>query len=399
MNLVNFLCFSLLLVSQNGRAQDYEFDKLTDSKIVHIKIHPTADAALEDPAKSILAVQVQRQAVAIKKSAWKSLASKQNLKIAVVGDSGCRLKEGPSGSEYQSCQDPKAWPFAEIIQQIIKEKPDLILHLGDYHYREQCSKNKDCKKISSSVGYSWLPWAEDFFKPARPSFKLAPWILVRGNHEDCHRAFLGYSNFLASQDPKNQTCVDYEPADFIELKDLLIVNLDSSSISENLETDSSIADVWTQRFKQVAEQVSKNKIKTVWLITHKPIYGLVKKNSKLVPANVNLQKYLEASPLKNQVKIIFSGHIHLSEILKPVDGPLQVILGNGGTQLDHFQDLMNKTDPKALGFQSLHVGSAGFGYAILTRAKNKKPWNLNFKNQSGETTYQCDLARDWKSCP
>ena len=53
-------------------------------------------------------------------------------RILVLGDTGCRIK----GSFLQACNDPVAWPFAGLAKAAADLKPDLVIHLGDYLYRE-----------------------------------------------------------------------------------------------------------------------------------------------------------------------------------------------------------------------------------------------------------------------
>jgi hypothetical protein len=53
-------------------------------------------------------------------------------RVAVIGDTGCRLK----GFYVQACNDPEQWPFRLIADVVAQMKPDLVIHVGDYHYRE-----------------------------------------------------------------------------------------------------------------------------------------------------------------------------------------------------------------------------------------------------------------------
>ena len=53
-------------------------------------------------------------------------------RIVVIGDTGCRLK----GKEVQACNDPAVYPFAQVAQEAAAWHPDLVLHVGDYLYRE-----------------------------------------------------------------------------------------------------------------------------------------------------------------------------------------------------------------------------------------------------------------------
>lgn len=136
------------------------------------------------------------------------------------------------------------------------------------------------------------PWELDFFKPAKPSFKKTPWILVRGNHEDCNRAHEGYSQMLATA-PFSETCLAYEEPDIIALKDLTIVNFDSSSLPDSIMADEKITKMWTNRLLAINKQLEVNKHKSIWFVSHKPLYGLVKMGTQAAPTNINLKKYFE----------------------------------------------------------------------------------------------------------
>ena len=113
-------------------------------------------------------------------------------RIVVIGDTGCRLK----GKEAQDCNDPARYPFARVAARAAAFEPDLVIHVGDYHYREDpCPANQPgC--AGSPYGYGYDAWAADFFTPARKLFAAAPWVLARGNHENCTRAGQGWWRWL-----------------------------------------------------------------------------------------------------------------------------------------------------------------------------------------------------------
>ena len=52
-------------------------------------------------------------------------------RIAVLGDTGCRLKQVDG---FQACNDPDQWPFARIAKSVARYDPDLIIHVGDILY-------------------------------------------------------------------------------------------------------------------------------------------------------------------------------------------------------------------------------------------------------------------------
>ena len=55
-------------------------------------------------------------------------------RILVIGDTGCRLKA--SDKDFQACNDAARWPFPRVLARALALKPDLVIHVGDYHYRE-----------------------------------------------------------------------------------------------------------------------------------------------------------------------------------------------------------------------------------------------------------------------
>ena len=60
-------------------------------------------------------------------------------RVIALGDTGCRIK----GDELQACNDPEQWPFAQVAARAAEEKPDLVIHVGDYLYREMpCPADK-----------------------------------------------------------------------------------------------------------------------------------------------------------------------------------------------------------------------------------------------------------------
>ena len=61
-------------------------------------------------------------------------------RIVVLGDTGYRLE----GRAVQDCNDPRAWPFAAIALRAASHRPDLVMHVGDYYYRETpCPAGRD----------------------------------------------------------------------------------------------------------------------------------------------------------------------------------------------------------------------------------------------------------------
>ncbi len=121
-------------------------------------------------------------------------------KIVVIGDTGCRLQ---NGNGTQSCNDPNPngtdtpYPFAAVAALAAAQNPDLVLHVGDYAYRDNpCPAGQGYNCGGSPWGFGWDTWQADLFAPGAPLLAAAPWIMTRGNHEQCNRAGQGWYRFL-----------------------------------------------------------------------------------------------------------------------------------------------------------------------------------------------------------
>lgn len=70
------------------------------------------------------------------------------------------------------------------------------------------------------MGYGWDSWKADFFDPAAPLLAAAPWVFLRGNHEECMRAGQGWFRLLAPEPyAATRSCddpVNDDEADFSE---------------------------------------------------------------------------------------------------------------------------------------------------------------------------------------
>ena len=104
-------------------------------------------------------------------------------RIIVIGDTGCRLK----GIEAQDCNDVRRWPFPLVAAHAAARHPDLVIHVGDYYYRETSCPTAESGCAGSPHGDQWASWDADLFSPVAPLLTAAPWIFVRGNHEQCGR--------------------------------------------------------------------------------------------------------------------------------------------------------------------------------------------------------------------
>jgi len=328
-------------------------------------------------------------------------------KVVLLGDTGCRLKESLQGGSYQDCADLKKWPFRQVADQIAAEKPNLVVHLGDYHYREKCSKGELCQKLGAMTGYGFVPWRLDFWEPIAGILqKKTPWIIVRGNHEDCERAHEGYLRFFHSgQRTAGQACVETEETQFLRWGTLLVVNVDSSAVSDLPDLNPAHQKEWATRWDQVAKRIQSDRadgVKTVWLVTHKPILGVAPVKGVYLPVNINLRDSFLASRAANEVDVIFGGHVHNSHLVVAEKGPLQIVSGNGGTQLDEFSKPLTQDEVQKLGYSQVRIVARDFGYVVAEFSDAKKAWNFSFRGDqatsSDHTHLRCQFSKRGPDC-
>ena len=74
-----------------------------------------------------------------------------DIRRIVFGDTGCRIKK----KKKQDCNTADEWPYATLAQHAAAAKPDVVIHIGNYLYRETpCSPQvKHCP--NSPTGYGW----------------------------------------------------------------------------------------------------------------------------------------------------------------------------------------------------------------------------------------------------
>jgi hypothetical protein len=312
--------------------------------------------------------------------------------IAVIGDTGCRL----SSTQIQACDDPVAWPFAQVAASVAAFAPDLVVHVGDYLYREAPCPDGDAGCAGSPWGYNWPTIEADFFAPARPLLPAAPLVLVRGNHESCSRAGPVWFRFLDPR-PFPDECSDYTDPYAIEGAGPQFLMLDSSNANDDTIDPSQLA-VYQTQFAEIAALARED----AFFLTHRPIWGFghdgVQNGMEvLFEDNVTLQAASD-SVLPPGVRAVLSGHIHLLELLS-FDGPRppQLIIGNSGVEMD---------DPITTPLAGLEIAGATvrdgltyvrFGFTTLER--DAGGWRVVTRDETGAPLSECFLSGDGLACP
>ena len=299
-------------------------------------------------------------------------------KVVTLGDTGCRLGRGI----VQNCNNPDLWPFQQVAARSAAERPDLIIHVGDYLYRETpCPAGSEAQCGGTPIGDRWETWNADFFTPAAKLLAAAPWAFARGNHEDCSRAWRGWFYYL---DPRSiSVCDSYSPPYTIRLGTFTLAMLDSSAVFEDR-----LDEVQVQKF---VTQFATIKQKNAWIAAHHPIWGF-KQDQVDRPAvliSVPLEAAWDKQPPQG-IDMVVSGHIHLFELLRFDNGrPTQLVTGNGGTNL--VMGIQKSVDGTlAHGATVIASGSQSqFGYTLLTRSGTD--WKLVLKNRMGKNLFAYSL--------
>lgn len=294
-------------------------------------------------------------------------------KVAILGDTGCRMRvaKGKYPAQNQGCV-PATWPFQQVADTIAKWDPDVILHVGDYYYREAACKGLNCVKAP----YNWNRWNADFFAPAAKLLPNAPWIFVRGNHEECSRAAEGWVRLL---DPRNyvwentKTCnsnLTYTPPYVVNAGPLSVAVVDSSAAADDL--DQTQVPIYAGQLATL----SKTKPGT-WLTEHHPYWAV----SGSEEDSDTMAAAFAQSPLP-QLGGIFAGHIHLLEILTFTNQTIpQFVVGNGGTALD---PAVKDATGMNLGDRTVATFYQDDDFGFITATRNGETWTFEVRDKSGK---------------
>jgi predicted phosphodiesterase len=315
-----------------------------------------------------------------------ALPKNNPAEVIAIGDTGCRIK----GRQIQACNDPADWPLREVASSAAAEKPNLIIHVGDYLYRESpCPDASQAQCGGSPAGDNWDAWNADFFEPAAKLLSAAPWAFTRGNHEDCNRAWRGWFYYLDPR-PWNGKCEEYSAPYLVKLGDFQLAMLDSASINENVVDE--------DQLQMMVKQLTSLQAKDAWLVTHHPFWGFYpdKRSGLPKPTTLVLEEAWDRAAPKN-FSVILSGHIHLFEYISVDNGrPPQIVAGDGGTQMDVPIEISVKgTTIRGATVNGSRIKEQ-FGYTMLT--KEGKGWHLELKDRGAKALITCTVPKSSESC-
>jgi hypothetical protein len=336
---------------------------------------PACEVAIPAAAKS---VSVNGQALVLPQA--------DPTRIVAFGDTGCRIKDAkpPAKPQVQDCNDPSAWPFEQIASQAASEKPQLMIHVGDYLYRESpCPDDSKNFCANTPDGDNWASWDADFFEPAAKLLAAVPWAFSRGNHEDCTRSWRGWFYYLDPR-PWSGMCEKYSPPYLIKLGGFQLAMLDSSPTSELVADEDQVTDY--------VGQLLSLRPQNAWLVDHHPFWGYSPTAGGLPPVPISApleEAWNRANP--KGYSLILSGHIHLFEFVSVAGAarPDQVVIGDGGTSMSAPISIPLKGAPLRGAVTAGADTEHEFGYALFT--KTGAAWQVVLKNRTGKALVSCNI--------
>jgi hypothetical protein len=301
--------------------------------------------------------------------------------IVVIGDTGCRIAQYAA----QDCRDPKAWPFPTIAKAAASRRPDLVIHVGDYFYREAPCPPVRRGCAGSPYGDNWSAWRADFLDPAAPLLAAAPWVMVRGNHELCRRGGQGWFRLLDPY-PGRAGCVDHTPPYRLSVGGLDLLLFDSADADDFLAPPEKVA-FYAGQFAPLLAQAPAGS----WLLLHHPVWAMGQGLLTGFSTNQTLQAAIRGL-VPASLDLVLSGHVHdlISYDFGP-ERPAQLIVGTGGSKLQELGyapiagaelDGMTVRDGIAL---------ARFGYLVLDR-NPAGGWDGVFHAPDDTVLARCKIA-------
>ncbi len=333
-------------------------------------------------------------------------------RVVILGDTGCRIS---IGNVYQACGDPTIWPFSVISSVAAQMQPDLVLHVGDYQYRDNPCPPGNTACTGTPWGYGTDTWMADLFTPAAPLLAAAPWIMVRGNHETCNRAGQGWYRFL-DPNPYDTTDVktcnnpafdstptggNYNDPWAVSFGDTQVVAFDSANAPKSVFSPPAF-EPYTTELTEAASLATPSFL-NIWAVHH-PVLGYSAANPP-TSGNPGLQSVMNAHYPGNyyppNVGIAMHGHVHDFQAFDfSSNHPATFVAGNGGDNLDAALPANgagfnpNGDLPAANTVINAFAFSQEFGFMVMDRvgAVGQKNWKFTSYRTNGTIIAVCSMA-------
>lgn len=382
--------------------------------------HDSAQAESKPSAFPVLTCELPWQAGAKRATvAGNSVPAPRGAirRIVLVADTGCRMKA--SENAFQDCNDLVRWPWPQIAQVAAKLNPDLVVHIGDIHYRESPCPSGNAGCSQNAWGYGWEAWQADFFQPASPLLAAAPWLFVRGNHETCARAGQGWFRFIDTQAwspkrscdlPENDTEADFStPFNVALTPDTQFVVFDSSKTGgKPYNPDDMAFEKYAYQLRTVAQLAAQHG-DTFFLSHHPLLAAVIDKSTRRIRSggNAGLHSVFESQfpdrLFPEGVSVAMHGHVHLFEAMSfQSKHPVSLVLGNSGSMNEGIAPpSMSDSDPIYKGTViDDYASRSDFGFATLDRfdGESNTQWILTEYTTTGVPAIQCNIVKSSSRC-
>ncbi|MGI4941283.1 MAG: metallophosphoesterase [Janthinobacterium lividum] len=316
-------------------------------------------------------------------------------RILVIGDTGCRVAAAASGT--QACNDPAQFPLQFISNYAATFQPDLIVHVGDFFYREQPCPTGFSGCAGNPAFDNWDSWYADWFGPARNLIAAAPLAISRGNHESCNRGAHGWFRLLdvhaydqgavdctgpyapmpgAPGVKGPLTAYDYTPPYVVNAGQVSLLMFDSSDSNTTAPDTTTVSadpgptkgltlpQIYLQQLQAVLPSLANT---SVLFVTHKSSYDIRSTPGpagSLLGGDATQQSVfgsLAGGGVPSAIKLIVSGHDHQFQVVNFANASFapQLVVGNSGTLLDNNSGTQPQTfTPDA------QPGSFGVAYSL-----------------------------------
>jgi hypothetical protein len=313
---------------------------------------------------------------------------KDIMRIVVIGDTGCRLLH----DFIQDCNDPVKWPFATVARLAAARHPDLVIHVGDYFYRETaCPENRPgC--AGSPYGDNWAAWQKDFFNPASPLLAAAPWVLVRGNHELCSRGGNGWSRLLDPH-PQQDACANTSAPYALRFGGLALLLFDGANADDAKAEPDRVA-VYREELQTLLSDAGSH----AWLLTHRPVWALAEGYQVKPGQTLNATEQAAIRDLVPAgLDMVLSGHVHdFTSYDYGPSRPAQLVVGEGGDANDAItQPATAGIDVDGLAIRRI-LAIPDYGYVVLHRVS--QGWTGAVYGLADQVLARCRLHGRELSC-
>jgi Calcineurin-like phosphoesterase len=337
--------------------------------------------------------------------------------IVIIADTGCRMKAADNA--FQACNDASKWPFAQIASSAVAQNPDLVVHIGDMHYRESPCPSGNAGCAGSPWGYGFDTWNADLFEPGKALLSAAPWVFVRGNHESCARAGQGWFRFIDAQafsparscnDPARDLDADFsDPYAVTIAADTQLIVFDSSKSNAKAYSAKDPAFVRYVADMDKVKGIAKHAAQNIFL-SHHPVLAVAPSRADALPklgGSAGLQSVLSnhfgSRLFPDSVGVAMHGHLHYFESLSfTSDHPASIVMGNSGSANEGRipQRLPVSFEPYPKAVVSHYAARSDYGFAVLKRADASAAhqWTLTEFTAAGKAVVRCAVSANVSHC-